>query len=205
MAFRSFDSERTWWRLFQKRDIYLFIMVTTTTWLTYTKYMCHKWPGMWDTCHNHNLVVSLFVTYHWSCNKTNANGITSGAGPAYPFGAHEFNPSFSGVRLFSTLSFCIVFCRQFVCPFSFEHCLVCPFSIDGFWVTLWDLFKLFFNCFCFYNYGVLSLWFTRRVWRYQRSNQNPCIKEEQTPQWPDFIHTTSFPFRRFIAISRVHA
>ena len=60
---------------------------------------------MWDTCHNHNPVVSLFVTYHWSCNKTNAKGITSGAGSAYPLGAHEFNPSFSGVRLCSTLSF----------------------------------------------------------------------------------------------------
>ena len=25
---------------------------------------------------------------------------------------------------------------------------------------------------------------TRRVWRYQRSNQNPFIQEEQTTQWP---------------------
>ena len=24
----------------------------------------------------------------------------------------------------------------------------------------------------------------RRVWRYQRGNQNPCIEEEQTTQWP---------------------
>jgi hypothetical protein len=24
----------------------------------------------------------------------------------------------------------------------------------------------------------------RRVWRYQRSNQNPYIEEEQTTQWP---------------------
>jgi len=26
--------------------------------------------------------------------------------------------------------------------------------------------------------------FVRRVWRYQRGNQNPYIKEEQTKQWP---------------------
>jgi hypothetical protein len=26
--------------------------------------------------------------------------------------------------------------------------------------------------------------FNRRVWRYQRGNQNPYIKEEQTTQWP---------------------
>ena len=25
---------------------------------------------------------------------------------------------------------------------------------------------------------------TRRVWRYQRGNQNPYIEEEQTTQWP---------------------
>ena len=24
----------------------------------------------------------------------------------------------------------------------------------------------------------------RRVWRYQRGNQNPYIEEEQTTQWP---------------------
>jgi hypothetical protein len=26
---------------------------------------------------------------------------------------------------------------------------------------------------------------TRRVWRYQRGNQNPYIEEEQTTQWPN--------------------
>ena len=37
---------------------------------------------------------------------------------------------------------------------------------------------------------VINLWseawqyFLRRVWRYQRGNQNPYIKEEQTTQWP---------------------
>ena len=25
----------------------------------------------------------------------------------------------------------------------------------------------------------------RRVWRYQRGNQNPYIEEEQTTQWPN--------------------
>jgi len=25
---------------------------------------------------------------------------------------------------------------------------------------------------------------SRRVWRYQRGNQNPYIEEEQTTQWP---------------------
>ena len=30
----------------------------------------------------------------------------------------------------------------------------------------------------------LQLIFYRRVWRYQRGNQNPYIEEEQTTQWP---------------------
>jgi hypothetical protein len=30
-------------------------------------------------------------------------------------------------------------------------------------------------------YGNLLI---REVWRYQRGNQNPCIEEEQTTQWP---------------------
>jgi len=27
-------------------------------------------------------------------------------------------------------------------------------------------------------------WWARRVWRYQRNNQNPYIEEEQKTQWP---------------------
>jgi hypothetical protein len=30
----------------------------------------------------------------------------------------------------------------------------------------------------------LNIRYTRRVWRYQRVNQNPYIEEEQTTQWP---------------------
>jgi hypothetical protein len=37
-----------------------------------------------------------------------------------------------------------------------------------------------------YMQGLNKIYFVRRVWRYQRgtSNQNPCIEEEQTTQWP---------------------
>jgi len=31
---------------------------------------------------------------------------------------------------------------------------------------------------------VMLSWFIRRVWIYQRGNQNPYIEEEQTTQWP---------------------
>ena len=32
--------------------------------------------------------------------------------------------------------------------------------------------------------NIVTLQLTRRVWRYQRGNQNPYIEEEQTTQWP---------------------
>ena len=31
---------------------------------------------------------------------------------------------------------------------------------------------------------LLCKYFVRRVWRYQRGNQNPYIEEEHTTQWP---------------------
>jgi len=78
------------------------------------------------------------------CNYSNTTGATSGAGIAYPSGAHEFIPVFSGVRVTRSLLFCVIFCRSlFVpCPLSW---VVCP-SIYGFWLPLWHLqtFLIFF-------------------------------------------------------------
>ena len=34
-----------------------------------------------------------FMTYHRICNWSNPTGATSGAGTAYPSGAHELTPS----------------------------------------------------------------------------------------------------------------
>ena len=36
---------------------------------------------------------------------------------------------------------------------------------------------------------VVAVLIIRRVWRYQRSNQNPYIEEDQTTQWPKEKHT----------------
>ena len=36
-------------------------------------------------------------------------------------------------------------------------------------------------CFTF----LFATYILRRVWRYQRGNQNPYIEEEQTTQWPN--------------------
>ena len=61
-------------------------------------------------------------------DKINTMGATSGAGTAYPSGAPEFNPSFSGVRVTRSLvlSVCFIDRCLFLCPFSFGHCEVCP-------------------------------------------------------------------------------
>jgi hypothetical protein len=66
---------------------------------------------------------------------TEIDGHASGAGTAYPSGAPEFTPGpFSGVRVTRYLVLCVYFvdrCLSF-CTFSFDHCLVCSYSIYGF-------------------------------------------------------------------------
>ena len=55
-------------------------------------------------------------------------GGTRGAGLAYPFGAPEFTPGFSWVRVTQSLVFCVIFVNRCLslCPFSFGDCVVCP-------------------------------------------------------------------------------
>ena len=65
------------------------------------------------------------------------------------------------------------------------------------------------------NYAKFSEWriyntYTgiRRVWRHQRGNQNPCIKEEQTRQWPkekvqkDKQRSTKHPYKTKDRVTR---
>ena len=55
-------------------------------------------------------------------------------------------PVFSGVRITRFLVLCVCFvyrCLSF-CTFSFSHCVVCTFSIYGFWLPPFDIFKFFF-------------------------------------------------------------
>ena len=47
------------------------------------------------------------MAYHLVCSYTNTTGNTSGAGTAYPSGAPEFNPGFSGVRVTRSLALCV--------------------------------------------------------------------------------------------------
>ena len=48
---------------------------------------------------------------------------------------------FRGVRVTRSLVLCVCFLNNCVsfCPFAFSHRVVCPFSIYGFWLSLWYL------------------------------------------------------------------
>ena len=74
------------------------------------------------------------MNYHRVCIYINATGATSGAGTAYPSGAHEFTSGFSGVRVTRALALCVCFvdrCLSFN-TFSFGHCVVCSSSLYKF-------------------------------------------------------------------------
>ena len=62
-----------------------------------------------SVCRNHNPFLSSFMTNDRVCNKSNTMGATSGAGNAYPSGAPEFTPSFSGVCVTRSLVLCVCF------------------------------------------------------------------------------------------------
>jgi hypothetical protein len=50
-------------------------------------------------------------------------------------------PVFSEVRVTRSLVLCVSFVDRYLscCPFSFGHCVVCPFSSYGFWLPHWYL------------------------------------------------------------------
>jgi hypothetical protein len=75
--------------------------------------------------------------------------------------SQEFTPIFSWIRVARSLLFCVVICRLLLVLFSFcYHCVVCPSSIDGFWLHPLCIFKLFSLAniipLCFIEY--ISLW-----------------------------------------------
>jgi hypothetical protein len=76
---------------------------------------------------------STVTRYAELYRNVDSTDVTSGAGTAYPSGAPEFTPPFSGVRVFLSVLFveCFVDRCLFLCPFSLGHCVVCP-SIYGF-------------------------------------------------------------------------
>ena len=67
------------------------------------------------------------MLYNTSCFKK-PKGATSGRGTAYPSGAPEFIPVFSGVRVTRSLVLCVYFV-DVVCPFVI-FLLCCLFFFD---------------------------------------------------------------------------
>ena len=108
---------------------------TTMTWLTVMKYVFHTWPRICFTCRNtsrsfpHSWLITGFVT-----RVTRRMPLVEHELLTLP--DHLSSPTpFSGVRV--TWSIVLCACRSLsFCTFSFGHCVVCYFSIYGFWLPL---------------------------------------------------------------------
>jgi hypothetical protein len=74
---------------------------------------------------------------------TSAN---SGAGTAYPSGAHEFTSVFTGVRVTRSLVLCVMFCRLFF--FFYPLCCLSFFDLRILWYLQTLLTKLIFMYCC---------------------------------------------------------
>ena len=88
-----------------------------------------KWLWICFICHNHNLFLSSFMTYHQVCSNSNT---TSGTGTIYPFGAPELAPicftwwglcssscQITCLHIFSSVLWC---CYDFHVKTMFELC-----------------------------------------------------------------------------------
>jgi hypothetical protein len=52
-----------------------------------TECLCHGWPRICSVCRNHNMVLSLFITYHNLCNNSSTTEATCRAGTSILFHA----------------------------------------------------------------------------------------------------------------------
>jgi hypothetical protein len=73
-------------------------------------------------------VLFSFTTYYRLCNYITTTGATSGAGTAYPAGAPEFTPGFSGVRVTRSLVLYVYFVDRCLSFFFWPLC--CLFFFD---------------------------------------------------------------------------
>jgi hypothetical protein len=105
--------------------------------------MWHKWSRLCFVRHNHNPVLSSFMTYHRCCNKSTTTGATCTPETAY-LRTTRVHARFLVWFVMLDVSFS-VYCFVDSClslfPFSFGHCIVCPSPIYGFWLLLWNLHR----------------------------------------------------------------
>jgi hypothetical protein len=84
---------------------------------------------IYSTCRKYFSVLSLFMTYHRVCSKSNTTGDTNGAGTGYPSGAPKFTPSCScGIRVARSLFLSVVIFRSLFIIVSFFFWQQCCLS-----------------------------------------------------------------------------
>jgi hypothetical protein len=102
------------------------------TTVTVTKYLTQITADMFPCCGD-NLFLSYFITFHHILINSNTSGVATGAGILYPSGTHWLPWFFSWIFILCCV-FLIINCLSFV--FSLGHCINCPSSIYGFWLSL---------------------------------------------------------------------
>ena len=104
-------------------------------------------------------------------------------------GVHEFKPGFKWSLCYSIFSFMCIILLVIACLFILYLCLVFSLSFCDLWLLVTLLVSSNFSGmiwvitqhFKIISYSIMHM---KRVWRYQRFNQNPYIEAEQTTQWP---------------------
>jgi hypothetical protein len=124
LVFKSFDIERTWWRLFQnhvvhtKLDIYNFIIFIR-------RWICHSNRKTCKTLlSNKSVTTSMHVNGIISYGDIFETYVSFSSSNCSPFRCTWVHPPvFSGIRVTRSLVLCVWFvdrCLSF-CPFSFGH------------------------------------------------------------------------------------
>ena len=145
--------------------------------LTVIEYLCHKWPPICSTCRKHSPFLSSIMTYHGFVTRFATSGAGTASSPFWNTWVHL--QILAGFVLLDLL--CNVYVLSIVaCPFSFDHCVVCP-SIYGFWLPLWYLqtllirhFGYCFDLICFILLLFLLFLFFCYTIRYF-GNKNNCM------------------------------
>ena len=95
------------------------------------------------------------------------------------------------------LVLCVCFVDRYLSfrPFSFGHCIVCSFSIYGFWLPPFGIFKLFFLCFSvfilFLSTPVLTC-FMKRMFGLWIIKMVPIFRREKISKKSYLLRTKSW-------------